>query len=409
VSGTVIGFMVDDLVEWLEAGFQPTGIQRVIVELMDTARARSDIDVWPGVSAHRPNDSGPGLVEVDRGWLNFGTPTSRGSRAVRTLTAARAAFVRLPLPSNLRAAAKVRYGRLLADAKAARVAAPTRPVDVLAVPGSFWFKDMPERMIEFAGAGTPVRMVVYDLIPLTNPEWWDPTVVDTFRAALDQLMPVVERVVTMSQKTTDALLARYPEAVSKVRIAVPDLIAHAPRVTPHAGLPAGVVVPFLLALGTVEPRKNHRLILDAWRLAKGDPRLAGASLVIAGREGWQTAELEEEIARDAERFSLVRVKGANDSQIESLYAACRATVLASFAEGFGLPARESVARGIRTLMSSAIPPDGLPADRIRLFDPRDPGQLAHLIVDAMTDRNDRMAVALGPGTGWEPMVNALIG
>jgi glycosyltransferase involved in cell wall biosynthesis len=97
-----------------------------------------------------------------------------------------------------------------------------------------------------------------------------------------------------------------------------------------------------------------------------------------------------------------------DAQVDALYRDCLATVHASWAEGFGLPARESVVRGIPTLMSSTIPRDGLPDGTYALFDPADPAALAALVLDVVERRPARTPIALGPGTGWEPVLSALV-
>ncbi len=166
--------------------------------------------------------------------------------------------------------------------------------------------------------------------------------------------------------------------------------------------------PFVLSLSTVEPRKNVGAILDAWRIVRADPRTSGVRLVIAGRRGWKTEDLESRIARDGERLGIVRLDHLTDAQVDALYRDCLATVHASWAEGFGLPARESVVRGIPTLMSSTIPRDGLPDGTYALFDPTDPTSLAALITDVIATRPARTPIALGTGTGWEPVLSALV-
>jgi glycosyltransferase involved in cell wall biosynthesis len=158
----------------------------------------------------------------------------------------------------------------------------------------------------------------------------------------------------------------------------------------------------------VEPRKNVRATLDAWRIVRADPRAAGTRLVIAGRRGWRSEDVEAEIARDGERLGIVRLDHITDAEVDALYRDCLATVHASWAEGFGLPARESVVRGIPTLMSSTIPRDGLPDGRYALFDPADPAALAALIMDVIERRPERTPLALGSGTGWEPVLSALV-
>jgi glycosyltransferase involved in cell wall biosynthesis len=280
---------------------------------------------------------------------------------------------------------------------------------ILISPGGFGNRELATRLTRFATEGIPVRVIVYDLYPVTNPEWCVPDLVHTFAVAFDRLMPVADRVVTLCREVADQVAARYPQVEGRLRVAVPTLEAHAPRPAPdRSAVPSPVDGPFLLALSTVEPRKNVGAILAAWRMVRADPRAAGVRLVIAGRRGWKTEDVEAEIARDGERLGIVRLDHVTDAQVDALYRDCLATVHASWAEGFGLPARESVVRGIPTLLSSTIPRDGLPEGTYALFDPTDPARLAELMTDVIVERPARTPIALGPGTGWEPVLSALV-
>ena len=145
-------------------------------------------------------------------------------------------------------------------------------------------------------------MIVYDLFPIQFPDWVVPEFTREFTEALDAIVPIADRIVTLSAQVADLVAGRYPEVSSRVSVGVPTLKAHAPSILAQGTEtepPAPVLGPFLFALSTVEPRKNHRVILDAWRLARRDPRLSEAWLVIAGRHGWKTDDIEAEIARDA--------------------------------------------------------------------------------------------------------------
>ena len=407
-----VAILVDDLVTWLVAGHQPSGIQRVVSELLDTAYARLDIRGWPAVlTGGLRADEGTRLVEITPDSLHWEVHRGGPRRELRALTRARRVIVRLPMPRSARWRAKAVYARFALSFGQVRVlstGASLRP-DLLLVPGAFWSSGSSGRLQRLAEQGVAVRLIVYDLFPVRNPEWVGPQMRRDFEDGLDALAPVCDRIVTLSQEVADQVAERYPGSAAHIRVAIPTLRAHAPKpslardevLAPPAG-------PFILAVSTVDPRKNHRVILDAWRLVRQEPRAAGARLVIAGRQGWRADDIEAEIAREAERLGIVRLDNATDHVVEALYRDCVATVLASWAEGFGLPARESIARGIPTLMSSTIPRDGLPAGTYSTFDPADAHALAELIVEAIAAGPVRTPIALGEGTGWEPVLSALV-
>jgi glycosyltransferase involved in cell wall biosynthesis len=407
-----VAILVDDLVTWQVSGFQPTGIQRIVFELLDTACARTDIRAWPAVSiGGGPAGERLPFVEVNPEDLQWETFQVSASRRLRSLRRARRMMRRLPLPRLIRRRFKTAYAqfaRSLGGIRAVDQGAPDIP-DVLLVPGPFWGGNTTTVIARIAGLGVPVRLIIYDLFPVRNPEWFPRQFCLEYQEALDQLVPLCDRIVTLSEAVANQVAERHPASAGRIRIAVPTLGAHAPRSGPSWGAtPAPVAGPFLLALGTVEPRKNHRVLLEAWRLALEDPRIAGSRLVIAGQRGWKAGDIEAEIARDAERLGIVRLVQATDQVVEALYRDCLATVHASWAEGFGLPARESVVRGIPTLMSSTIPRDGLPAGTYRLFDPGDPAQLAAEMIGAIVAGPIRTPVFVGKGTGWESVLSALV-
>ncbi len=408
-----MAILVDDLATWVVSGLQPTGIQRVVSEILDTALARPDLRAWPAVTIGgiRPGER---LVvsQVSRDSLRWEAHQGGPGVTLRGLRRSRAVIAGLPIPGRLRGRVKQAYVRLALSVGGIgiveREGATARP-DILLAPGYAGIPDTAARLRRLADEGLAPRVIVYDFFPMTHPEWCVPGMDRDFAVAFDMLMPVADRVVTLCREVADQVAERYPQVEGRLRVAVPTLEAHAPRPAPDRGaVPSPVDGPFILALSTVEPRKNVGAVLAAWRIVRADPRTAGVRLVIAGRRGWKTEDVEAEIARDGERLGIVRLDHVTDAQVDALYRDCLATVHASWAEGFGLPARESVVRGIPTLMSSTIPRDGLPDGTYALFDPADPARLAELMTEVIVDRPARTPIALGPGTGWEPVLSALV-
>ena len=397
--GPVVGVLVDDLVEWIASGLQPTGIQRVMSEILASTSSRPHIFVPVATIANHWRLTLRGVEAAELVWpseVRGVTTTTRGP----VFRAAKRA-----IPQPMRAALRLGQRALRRTWMAARPVGHGIDVEVLLVIGSFWAGPTADRIRELAARGVHVRTLVYDTIPLERPDWFDAGYPERFLSGFLDVIPISETVVTLSHEVSERLVERFGVLRGHVRVATPTLSASRPR------LPVPEVEPSqtLLAPGTVEPRKNHRLILDAWAIAAADPRLKNARLVICGRRGWRSESIEEEILREGERLRIDRVDAASDSDLERIYASCHATVHASVSEGLGLPPRESIARGIPTLMSSAIPRDGLPAGSFVLFDLEDPAKLAELIIETLSAPHMRRAVQLPPGTGWEPVMNALLG
>lgn len=102
--------------------------------------------------------------------------------------------------------------------------------------------------------------------------------------------------------------------------------------------------PYLLMVGTIDPRKNHKLLLDAY---DGGLKELSMHLVIAGHKGWDVDDLLERM-EGHEDFGkgVFHVNGASDEEIDYLYQRCYALAFPSYIEGYGLPIIESMVRGV---------------------------------------------------------------
>lgn len=101
---------------------------------------------------------------------------------------------------------------------------------------------------------------------------------------------------------------------------------------------------FLLMVGTVEPRKNHKLLLDAYDAGLKD---LGMNLVIAGYPGWNMEKFFERLVSHKDYGSRIfYINGALDQEISDLYTNCFALAYPSYIEGYGLPIMEAFMRNV---------------------------------------------------------------
>ena len=100
-----------------------------------------------------------------------------------------------------------------------------------------------------------------------------------------------------------------------------------------------------LMVGTLEPRKGHALVLDAFEQLWRDG--LELNLVIIGKQGWMVDELVERLRSHPQRGErLLWLQGVSDEQLEVIYARSHCLIAASEGEGFGLPLVEAAARGL---------------------------------------------------------------
>jgi Glycosyltransferase len=183
--------------------------------------------------------------------------------------------------------------------------------------------------------------------------------VERFAAFLDALAAAPIRFHTNSADTARRLSAHAAAqgwTVEGVEPAIPRLAAPVRPTGPGGSLRPEVrallesSTPYCVVLGTIEPRKNHLLLLHIWREFAAEP--APPTLVIVGRRGWENEMVVDILDRCAAIAPIVREFGdLADAEAQALLAGARALLLPSFAEGLGLPLLEAGAAGTPCIVS----------------------------------------------------------
>ena len=141
--------------------------------------------------------------------------------------------------------------------------------------------------------------------------------------------------------------------------------------------------PYILTVGTLEPGKNHRALLLAFRELKGEP--IGHKLVIAGQGGWRHERLPrlvEELGLAGEVFFTGYTPAR---ELAALYSGASLFVFPSLYEGFGLPPLEAMAFGVPVVASAAGALPEVLGDAALLVRPEDHHSLAKAMARALAD------------------------
>ncbi len=272
------------------------------------------------------------------------------------------------------------------------------------------------QLASWRAAGAKVSVVVYDLLPLQGPEWFNRSTVANYRAWFELLQRQCDEALCISDAVADELRAALGGTAALPQVARIELAGDLAASLPSKGMDAESARvlehvrsrPAILMVGTVEPRKGYDLALAAFEhLWREHPGVA-PDLVIVGQPGWRTATLQERLRTHPEKDRrLFWLTGASDEALAALYDGCVGLFLSSHAEGFGLPVAEAAAHGRRVLVRD------LPVFREqRLVEPSyflddRPEPLAEAILAFARGRRD-VPPLRNPAT-WSGCVDRLLG
>jgi glycosyltransferase involved in cell wall biosynthesis len=220
-----------------------------------------------------------------------------------------------------------------------------------------------ERFLRTWGSGK-VFLLVHDLLPWLHPEWFSQK---DFHHTFDylRLLRSVRRVAFTAEQTRDDYLRRFlrePRPVGPVIPLGADGLGTAAPAFDPAGRRFAV-------LSTIEPRKNHLAVLDAFERLWADG--VEAELLFVGRLGWVGAEARERLARARRQPRFRWLESASDEEIVRLVRGCRATIYPSRGEGFGLPPVEGLSLGVPAVVTASLPAVRMiePWGQVRLEEP----------------------------------------
>ncbi|MDF1738766.1 MAG: glycosyltransferase family 1 protein [Verrucomicrobiales bacterium] len=220
-----------------------------------------------------------------------------------------------------------------------------------------FFPEMNASLVSMKERGVIVSFVLYDLTPILNHACHTPELVEMYRVWLNSVCSVSDVIACISKSVENDLNSWLTSAKcddSDLRVTSFHLGADIENSSPTRGLPedcdesikafSGSAISCLM-VGTMEPRKGYRFVLDGFdQLWAGG---ADISLVIVGRSGWGMESFQERLLVHPEFGKRLHwLNGVSDEYLSLIYGASDVLIAASEAEGFGLPLIEAAVHGL---------------------------------------------------------------
>ena len=249
---------------------------------------------------------------------------------------------------------------------------------------------------------------IHDLIPLDHPEWFNRRFAAWYQWLLPRLARKIQHIIAISHFTKQRIVERLgvrPDRVTVIPNGVDERFAsQTPEQIKAVSRSLGISAPaYVLCVGSLEPRKNLRRLLQAW--VRIQPSLGtDVDLVVAGARG--SSRVFESVRLDPLPPQVHFTGYVSDEQLPALYSGALALVYPSLYEGFGLPPLEAMACGTPVVTSNGTSLPEIAGDAAVLVDPEDVDSIAEGILrvvssSALRDNLRRLGLDRASRATWE--------
>ncbi|MES2974058.1 MAG: glycosyltransferase family 1 protein [Pseudomonadota bacterium] len=238
---------------------------------------------------------------------------------------------------------------------------------------------------------------IHDLIPVTHPAFCRDGEQATHMARLRNAMAWGCGIITNSHDTRGQLLglARAQGWPARPVLAAPLGSAALPR-APAARL---LAADYFVMLGTIEPRKNHALMLDVWRQLAQRMQAACPTLVVIGQGGWKSDAVMAQL-RSGALPHVMYLENCSDVALAAWLQHARALLFPSHAEGYGLPLVEALALNLPVVASDLPVFREIAGNTPDYASPHDGAQWLELVMDHAGAGSPRRAAQAGRIKGF---------
>lgn len=239
---------------------------------------------------------------------------------------------------------------------------------------------------------TPVVATLYDAIPLKNPEWVSVRMRWLKNRVLVNSAKWADHVITISNYMIDDIVNYWGVPHEKVSVVYCGVSKYwseeqSPDNVNAVKRKYNIHKPYILFVGTFQPRKNINRIIEAYHALPIDIK-EEFQLVLVGGKGWKSEELIQAINVIEDNGDCVWVRNATDEDLRCLYQGARVFLFPSLSEGFGLPVLEAFASKVPVITSKGTALEEIAGDAAYLVDPYSVEEIVYSLTHVLSMDND---------------------
>jgi glycosyltransferase involved in cell wall biosynthesis len=250
----------------------------------------------------------------------------------------------------------------------------------------------PDFVLPPVSRDVPTLLTVHDLSFLHYPETFTPSLVNYLNKIVPRSVRRSTHILADSQATKRDLIEWYEVSPKKVTVLYSGVTSRFKPVDRDAKLDAvrkkhGLGKrPYVLCVGTLQPRKNYKMLIRAFReVANVQPH----NLVIAGGKGWLYDQIMKEITAQGLEERVLITGFVDDEDLPALYSGASLFTFPSLYEGFGLPLLEAMACGVPVISSDSSSLPEVAGSAARMLPSRNQQAWSKAMLSLLADRNER--------------------
>ncbi len=251
--------------------------------------------------------------------------------------------------------------------------------------------DMVVELAHFGPFGLPETLpqvtYIHDLTPITHQKFHGRASRKMHQILLPKILQKSHLILCNSSQTQDdinSFISGVENKIEVIQLGIGE--QYKPSFDANAISTLGISKPFILHVGTLEPRKNIPFLLTAFETLRRDDPGSDFQLVLTGKQGWDFQEIHAAIDKSEYKQDIILTDYVPRNLLPILYTHAQCLVLPSHYEGFGLPVLEAMACGCPCLLSGEGALKEVAGDAAIYFDNLDPTTITAKIRNVLNNQ-----------------------